>query len=225
MTQLSKVDPKSARHFSKTQSSMPSSPEGSSMRRNLISLKFFSTWTGEWWVTLLWSKFFSMLPLYTWLMEEMGRLLVLMNCLKESMGLRRDETKRRSKERDLLAAEEDVFEALLVVEEGEDEWSSSEMTQSTRTTMFSTWETREWMRLETTQHRPKALTSPILLKTSKRSESGNRSKWSTGSGKIFMLRSAFTGRISLFISSSDKWTILTLYILYATMEAGGQIDK
>ena len=76
----------------------------------------------------------------------------------------------------------------------EEEESSSEMTQSTRTTTFSTCGTREWKRRETTQQRPRALTSPILLKTKRRSESGNRSKWSiseaSGSGKIRHARSA-----------------------------------
>ena len=71
-------------------------------------------------------------------------------------------------------------------EAAEDEESSSEMTQSTRTTTFSTWGTREWNLLETTQHRPRALTSPILLKMRRSRESGRRSKWSiseeSGSG-------------------------------------------
>jgi len=76
----------------------------------------------------------------------------------------------------------------------EEEESSSEMTQSTRTTTFSTWGTREWKRRETTQQRPRAFTSPILLKTRRRRESGRRSKWSiwdaSGSGKIRHARSA-----------------------------------
>ena len=51
MTQLSRVDPKSARHLRSTPSSMPSSPLGSSIRRRRISLKFLRTCVGEWWVT------------------------------------------------------------------------------------------------------------------------------------------------------------------------------
>ncbi|KAM1818610.1 hypothetical protein ACFX1Q_000299 [Malus domestica] len=35
---------------------MPSSLLGSSIRRNRISLKFFKTWVGEWWVTLDWLR-------------------------------------------------------------------------------------------------------------------------------------------------------------------------
>ncbi|PON82374.1 hypothetical protein TorRG33x02_218690 [Trema orientale] len=81
-------------------------------------------------------------------------------------------------------------------EEAAEEESSSEMTQSTRTTTLSTWGTRVWNRRETTLHRPRALTSPILLKTRRRSESGRRSKWSimsmameSGSGYTLQVRS------------------------------------
>lgn len=74
--------------------------------------------------------------------------------------------------------------------------SSSEMTQSTLTTTLSICGTRPWNRRETTQHRPRALTSPILLKTISSRESGKRSKWSmnpsirsssVSSGQILLL--------------------------------------
>uniref|UniRef100_A0A2P2QMC6 F-box family protein n=1 Tax=Rhizophora mucronata TaxID=61149 RepID=A0A2P2QMC6_RHIMU len=43
ITQLSRVDPKSARHFKSTPSSIPSSPFGNSILRKRISLKFLRT--------------------------------------------------------------------------------------------------------------------------------------------------------------------------------------
>lgn len=111
-----------------------------------------------------------------------------------------DDRNNRKRQRQLSAAEEPEdaeLVGLLPAPEDEEEGSSSEMTQSTRTTTLSTWGTSKWNRFETTQHRPRALTSPILLKTSKSSESGNGSKWSTGSSgsgqeKILVLRSAFS---------------------------------
>jgi hypothetical protein len=99
------------------------------------------------------------------------------------------------------------------VEEEEEEVSSSEMTQSTRTTTLSTWGTREWKRRQTTQQRPRALTSPILLKTSKRRESGRRSKWSiegeevvvVGSGSGWILEVGSGRRELIFLLSFDFW--------------------
>ncbi|KAF3956231.1 hypothetical protein CMV_018626 [Castanea mollissima] len=72
-----------------------------------------------------------------------------------------------------LSEEEEIAEA----EGEEDKESSSEITQSTRGT-------REWKRHETTQHRPKALPSPILLKIERRIESGRWSKWDCGSENV-----------------------------------------
>lgn len=49
MTQLPRVDPKSAFHLRRTPSSMPSSPVGNSMPRRRSSLKERRTSEGEWW--------------------------------------------------------------------------------------------------------------------------------------------------------------------------------
>ena len=78
----------------------------------------------------------------------------------------------------LNTAEKDEDAAEGGLTEEREELSSSEMTQSTRTTTFSTWGTREWNLRETAQHRPRDLTSAILLRTRRRIESGSRSKWS-----------------------------------------------
>ena len=71
-----------------------------------------------------------------------------------------------------------VEEEIVRVEREEDEESSSEITQLTRMMTLSTWGMREWKQRETTQHRPKALTSLILLKIRRRIKLGRRSKWS-----------------------------------------------
>ncbi|KAK7302299.1 hypothetical protein RJT34_13185 [Clitoria ternatea] len=47
----SPVDPKLVLYFNKTPSSIPNSSLESSIRRRRISLKFFRTCVGEWWVT------------------------------------------------------------------------------------------------------------------------------------------------------------------------------
>ena len=88
-------------------------------------------------------------------------------------------TRRKRLEKGADAAERDLIEE-------REELSSSEMTQSTRIRTFSTWVTREWNLRETTQQRPRDLTSEILLKTRRRIESGRWSKWSVcrGSGWI-----------------------------------------
>ncbi|KAK7817509.1 histone acetyltransferase hac1 [Quercus suber] len=61
--------------------------------------------------------------------------------------------------------------------EEEDEESSSEIAVDPNDDVVDL-RTREWKQRETTQQRPKALTSPILLKIKRRIESGRRSKWS-----------------------------------------------
>ena len=201
ITQLSSVDPKSALHFNNTPSSIPNSPLGSSMRRNRISLKFFNTWVGEWCVTppVWWSTSpSSSEPPPTAREEEVvgADLLGPKNWPRAWRGFTMPPNTRRKRcekgPRDFSkepAAEED---------------SSSEITQSTRTTTFSTCGTRVWKRLETTQQRPSALTSPILLKTRRSRESGKRSKWSMASAIIITGGGLFWGSGQILVLGSGR---------------------
>ena len=117
--------------------------------------------------------------------DEDDERFVERSCVKACKGL-----KMRRKMAEKGEAEERGLSG-----EREEGSSSSEMTQSTRTTTFSTWGTREWNLLETTPHRPRALTSPMRLKTRRRMESGRWSKKSGGSSGSGWIRE----------SGSERW--------------------
>lgn len=104
--------------------------------------------------------------------DDDERFVVERSCVRACKGL-----KMRRKMAEKGEAEEERG-GLSEEREEEESSSSSEMTQSTRMRTFSTWGTREWNLRETTQHRPRDLTSEILLKTRRRIESGRWSKWS-----------------------------------------------
>lgn len=99
-----------------------------------------------------------------------------MNWEMDWKGLRRPEKTRRKREEIGWRELSEVTAEVTALDADGEEESSSEITQSTRTITLSTRGTRELKRFETKQHLAKALTSPMLLKTKRRTESGIRSK-------------------------------------------------
>ncbi|CAL9117627.1 unnamed protein product [Musa textilis] len=152
-TQLWRVDHNSTFYFKRTPSPTSSSPTGSSVRRQRISLRFCTTSNREWWKPLTTRGRTASTSVW-WQRRRRGARIWLMACKGLTMPPNTMRAQWEKTPRELSPEAED---------------GSSEIRQSTWPRRHSIRGTSAWRRRET------------ILKTMSITESGSRPKWSVPS--------------------------------------------